>query len=468
MNPVPVNFPESEFEMDDAQNPMPDQELQIETNEPGEVESADAEEGGETLIAKIARFLRTCWVKRRMVFSILAAGILVSVLYSLSLPNEFTSTTTLMPPDNTSPYAAIMSALSPNSPAAEFGSSALGLNTSGDLFISILESRDVADGLINRFNLAQYYKTHLDEDTRGSLAGDTSIEEDRKSGIITIGVKARNPVFAAKLAQGYVDELSRVINDNTTFGARRERIFLEERVKEVKQKLDDTAKDLSQFSTRSGAVDVPSQTRSMVDEGLKLQAELIDGRSQLAALRETYSEDSVKVRALEAHNAELQRELDKMSGVGQGSGANPDANSSPYPTANELPSLGLTYFDLERKMRVQESLWEALTRQYEAAKVEEAEEIPSVRVLDVANIPERKSGPLRRRIVEAGAILSLGLAFIAVLAGMVWEAMDPEEEPKLLVSEVVGAMRKFQVWLWTLPGMGWGRKRIKKSGSTTQ
>jgi capsule polysaccharide export protein KpsE/RkpR len=318
MNPVPVSFPESEFEMDDSQNPMPDQNLQIETNEPGEFESVDAEEAGETLSTKIARFLRTCWLRRKVILVLVAAGVLISILYAFSLPNIYTSTTTLMPPDNVSPYSAIMSALSPNSPAAELGSSALGLNTPGDLFISILESRDVEDGLISRFNLAQYYKTRLNEDTRRSLAGDTSIEEDRKSGIITISVKARNPVFAATLANGYVDELSRVVNDNTTFAARRERIFLEERVKEVKEKLDETAKDLSQFSTRSGAVDVPSQTKSMVDEGLKLQAELIDGRSQLAALRETYSEDSVRVRALEAHNAELQRELGKMSGVASG------------------------------------------------------------------------------------------------------------------------------------------------------
>ena len=70
---------------------------------------------------------------------------------------------------------------------------------------------------------------------------------------------------------------------------------------------------------------------------------------KLAALRQTYSEDNFKVRALEAHNAELQRELDKMGGLPQGSGANADANKSPYPTADELPGLGLTYFDLERK-----------------------------------------------------------------------------------------------------------------------
>ena len=69
---------------------------------------------------------------------------------------------------------------------------------------------------------------------------------------------------------------------------------------------------------------------------------------------------------------------------------------------SELPALGLTYYDLDRKMRVEEALWEALTKQYEAAKVEEAAEIPTVHVLDVANIPERKSAPSRRSIVATG------------------------------------------------------------------
>ncbi len=294
---------------------------------------------------------------------------------------------------------------------------ALGLETPGELFISILKSRNVQDGLINRLDLAHYYNTHSIEDTRRALAGDTEIEEDRKSGVITISVTAANPVFASNIAQGYVEELNRVVTDSTTSAARRERIFLEGRVNDVKQKLDESAKELSRFSAKSGAIDMPSQTRSMVDEGLRLQAELIDGRSQLAALRQNYSEDNSRVRALEAHNAELQRQLDKMGGLSQKSGANGDANRAPYPSADELPVLALTYYDLERKVSVEEALWEALTKQYEAAKVEEAEEIPAVRVLDVANVPERKSGPSRRSIVEAGAMLSLVVAFICGFCG---------------------------------------------------
>ena len=72
-------------------------------------------------------------------------------------------------------------------------------------------------------------------------------------------------------------------------------------------------------------------------------------------------------------------------------------------------------------MLVEEALWEALTKQYEAAKVQEAKEIPTVRVLDVANVPQRKSSPARSDIVIFGAMLSLFAACISVLAMSAWE-----------------------------------------------
>ena len=112
-------------------------------------------------------------------------------------------------------------------------------------------------------------------------------------------------------------------------------------------------------------------------------------------------------------------------------------------------------------MRVEEALWEALTKQYEAAKVEEAEELPTVRVLDVAEIPGRKSGPSRRLVVEIGALLSLVLACIVVLAGMIWEAMDPEGEPKQGLTEIINSAMNSQRWYWKLPGMRWISRRSR-------
>lgn len=459
--PAPLNFPESEFEMVDSQNETTASEHQIETNE---VEPPDGgeEEVCETLSEKIARFLRTCWMRRRMMLCILFTGIIVSVPYALVQPNIYTSSTSLMPAGNSTPYPSITSLLSPGGGTpAELGGEALGLYDPDALFIDILESRNVQDGLINRLDLSRRYKTQSIDDTRKSLASATKIEGDRRSGVITIDVTDRNPVLASKMAQGYVEEVNRVLADNTTSAARRERIFLEGRVASTKDQLDETAKELSQFSSKSGAIDMPSQTKSMVDERVRLQAELIDGRSQLAALRQTYSEDNSRVRALEAHNAELQRELDKMGGLSRETDAKVDANKSPYPTAEELPALGLTYYDLQRKLTVEEALWEALTREYEAVKVEEAGEIPTVQVLDAANIPNRKSGPIRRLIVEIGIALSFIVACIVVLAGMIWEGMDAQREPKRLITEAVRGALDSRRWYWRLPGTKWVRRRLK-------
>jgi len=128
-----------------------------------------------------------------------------------------------------------------------------------------------------------------------------------------------------------------------------------------------------------------------------------------------------------------------------------------------LPVLGLTYYDLERKMTVEEALWEALTKQYEAAKVQEAAEIPTVKVLDVANVPLRKLGPSRQMIVELGTILSAALAFIVVFLGMIWDWMDANDEPKRLITEVAEGVMNPRRRIWALPGMNWVHRRLKRS-----
>lgn len=411
------------------------------------------EEVGEGLAQKVTRFFRRCWLKRRMVFTILAVGISISITRTLLQPNVYTATTTFMPPDSTSSYSNLMNMMGSSSSAASLGSQMLGLETPGELYISILQSRNVLDGLISRLNLVQYYKTRLMTDARKSLAGDTEAVLDRKSGVITVSVTATDATLAANIARGYVTELNRVLTEDSASSAHRERVFLEGRLKEIKQQLDESSNALSQFSSKSGTIDIPSQAKSMMDTGLRLQEELITGRSQLAGLRQTYGEDNPRVRAVEARNAELQQQIDRMGGLDQQRGANHDLKKPNYPSASELPALGLTYFDLQRKVQVEEALWEALTRQYEAARVQEAGETPAARVLDVADVPERKSGPSHRLAVMIGAILSLLVACIAVAVQFVWEGMDPQEEPKKLMTEVAAATMDRRRWYWSLPGL---------------
>jgi uncharacterized protein involved in exopolysaccharide biosynthesis len=217
----------------------------------GDLDSAGNEETDETLILKITRFIRLCWSRRKVVYIVLAIGILISLLVALVKPNQYTAVTTLLPANSSSSPSKLMSLLESSSAASAFGGDALGIGTSADIYVDILESRNVLDSMITRFNLLHYYKARQMEDARKALVAVTKVEQDRKSGLFTIRVTFRDPVLASRIANQYVAELNRVLTDNSTSSARRERIFLEGRLKDVKRELDESAESLSQFSTKT-------------------------------------------------------------------------------------------------------------------------------------------------------------------------------------------------------------------------
>jgi uncharacterized protein involved in exopolysaccharide biosynthesis len=379
-----------------------------------------------------------------MIFVTLATGILLSLLYAFCLTKMYTSTTTLMPPDNTSSYSNLGSLLSSAGPTASLSSAALGIKTPGAVFVGILDSRTVEEDLVKRFDLLHHYKKSLMEDACKRLATDTVVREDPLNGIIAISVKADNPVLASKIAQGYVEGLNYVVTNNSTSAARRERIFLEERLKKIKQDLDNSAMALSQFSTKHRTIAMPSQAIAMVNAGLRMQDQMVAARSELAALQQSYSDDNVRVRASRARVAELQSQMNKINGINQTSGSGANTSGADYPAVGELPTLGLTYSDLERRVTVEEALWEALTKQYEAAKVEEVKEIPTVRILDVANVPQHRSSPARTLIMIFGTMLSAFAACIMVPIMSLWDKMNTQDEWKELVEEIIGATRSAQ------------------------
>ncbi|HKO20881.1 MAG TPA: hypothetical protein VJU82_18555, partial [Acidobacteriaceae bacterium] len=79
----------------------------------------------------------------------------------------------------------------------------------------------------------------------------------------------------------------------------------------------------------------------------------------------------------------------------------------------QLPRLAVPYADLYRNVRVQETLYELLTQQFETARINEAKDTPAVAVIDAPGVPEKKSFPPR-------ALLTLLLTFAAVGATAVW------------------------------------------------
>ena len=391
--------------------------------------------------------LRLLWNARRFMSRAAVAGLLFGTLVAFLLPKRFESTTQLMPPDSQSTSGMAMLAAKIGSGVGAVAGDLLGLKSSGALFIGILRSNTVEDRLVERFGLKKVYGARLDMAARQRLAENTVILEDRKSGIITISVTDGDPLRAAAIAHAYVEELDRLVAELSTSSAHRERVFLEERLTAVKQELDQASKEFSQFASKNITIDIKEQGKAMVDAAATLMGQLIAAESELKGLEQIYTPNNVRVRSVQARIAELRKQLGKMGGK-EGTETNSAATGgdSMYPSIRKLPLLGVTYADLYRRTRIQEAVYEALTQEYELAKVQEAKETPSVKVLDAARIPESRSFPPRRRIVFLCTFLALAGAAVFVLGKAGWEKVDAQDPGKLFAKEVFQTVNARMPW----------------------
>jgi len=176
----------------------------------------------------------------------------------------------------------------------------------------------------------------------------------------------------------------------------------------------------------------------MVMAAATLEGQLIAAQSELEGLRQIYTNNNVRVRSTRARINELREQLRKLGGkAGDAVQANSDDSSDEiYPTLRQLPILGVPFADKLRRLKVEEAVFETLTKQYELAKVQEAKEIPTVKVLDSPTVPERKSFPPRLLIVFLGVILGMGVGVMWVLGATRWQEVDSQDSGKVLALEV--------------------------------
>jgi uncharacterized protein involved in exopolysaccharide biosynthesis len=425
------------------------------TTEPAIGELALEEVSLEETRERQAKLFRLLWDSRRDLIRAAAIGLVASTLIAFLIPKSYTSTTQLMPPETQSASGmAMMAALAAKGGGALTGMAGdlIGIRSTGALFVGVLRSQTAQDRLIQEFGLQKVYQKKLVTDARTRLDENTSITEDHKSGLISISVTDHDPKRASALANGYVDQLNSLVVELSTSSAHRERVFLEERLKVAKRDLDDAGNQLAQFSSKNNTLDMQTEGKAMLDAAGTLAGQMIVAQSELEGLRQIYTDNNPRVRSLNARVGELRKQLDKLGGTpgdtAKAANSSPEvSNGMPYPTIRSLPLLGAKYADYYRRAKIQETIFELLTGQYELAKVEEAKETPSVKVLDPAQVPEKKSFPPRLLIMFFGTFLGFTMSMVWVLGEERWHAADPADPRKILAKEVVATLKARAQWL---------------------
>ena len=408
-----------------------------------EVEFRSATEKPEALPSSLG-YVQLLWEERRLFYKVATRALAASLIVAFLIPTRYESTVSVMPPDsfgNGAMLAALAEKAKPG--LASMAGNLLGMKNTGALFVNLLSSRTVQDHLVDNFHLQKVYGTRYKQDARKILAERTVIDEERKSGVITVVVTDRSPQRARDMAQAYVEELDRLVSQVSTSSARRERIFIEQRLDSVKNDLEDAEKQFSAFASKNTALDIKEQTKAMVESAAILQGQIIATQSELQGLEQIYTDNNVRVRSLRAQLAELKLQAQKIGGTDASLGIDPTKSDDLYPSIRKLPLLGVQWADLYRRMKIQETVYELLNQQYELTRIQEAKEIPTVNVIDPANVPERKSYPPRVLIALVLTTISLTVTAAWIVASARWQKVDPRDPRRLFT---MGASNRIQQW----------------------
>jgi len=362
---------------------------------------------------------------KRIVLGVpLAAGILAAIV-SLLLPNIYTGTTRILPPQQSASAASALLSQLGGALGGIGGAAggALGIRNPNDLYIGMLRSRTVADNLITRFELNKVYRQELQSNTRLALQGNTSIAAGR-DGIITIEVDDKDPKRAAELANAYVEELMKLTRVLAVTEASQRRLFFERQLLQVKDNLTASEVAARQGLQKGGLAQVDAQGRSMIEVTARLRAQISAKEVQLGSMRTFAAEGNPELQRTQQELEALRRELGRVEG------------SSPIAAVGKgeaSGSSGLDNLGRLRDVKYYEFLYELLAKQYELAKIDEAKDATVIQVMDPAIEPDRKSKPNRTLIVLLAA---LGAFLLGILAAIIREAIakaasNPQQADRL-------------------------------------
>lgn len=372
-----------------------------------------------------------------LIAKITAVTVVLSVIYSLTLTNIYTAKATLLPPQKDSGGGGAAALL------ASMGGGLAGLaggvgGGAADLYLGILKSRTVTDAVIKRLDLNTEFKSKNIDSTRMTLQGLVKFQAG-KDGMIMITADYRDPAKAALLANTFIDELQKISLQLNLTKASTERSFLEKRLVAAKQDLKTAEEEMKNFQEKNKTIKADSQAAAAIQGVASLQADIISKEVQLAAFRNSMTDENPEVRTLLAGINKLKSQLNLMSGSGGGGGG-------VIPSVGNAPSIGMEYIRRLRELKTQEALFEQLTKQFELAKINEARDSSSIQVLDEAVPPLRKSKPKRALIVILSTVIAFFCAVFLVFTKEFLAKMSPEDSA--ILDEIKGTLREMLRVRW--------------------
>jgi tyrosine-protein kinase Etk/Wzc len=359
--------------------------------------------------------------RKILVRNVVVVVILIAIV-SFFLPKSYTGVATILPPEDTQ-SSDLLNLLS-SSPLSNliFTES----RTTSDLYVEILKSRSVLDGVLGQEFLYKKTKRNAQKRTLLEILKAKSLEKGRKKlaskvdvkasseGIISVAVELNDRYLAADVANALVFELDKINKEKSTSRAKNSRIYIENQLKLTEEKLGKASEELVQFQEKYKAISLEEQTKTAIEKAGELKGKILAKNVEFGVALQTMKPNNVYVVQLKKEIEELERQYNYLQ---YGDSLKLENQKEFYIPFADVPEVGLELANLMREVKVQETVWELLNQQYYHAKIQEARDTPTIQVLDEAVPPELRTKPKRKLLILVGSflafILSIFWAFIS-------------------------------------------------------
>ena len=387
-----------------------------------------AASSGAPLGGSLLDLVLLCVKRWRTVAGWTLGATLVMLVVSLLLPKWYKAEVRLLAPKQRGFQGLMIPGMAAGAASAFDLLGLLGGSTEPNLLANILQSRTVTDAVITRFDLQKRYKKKTIEETRKEFWSHASVDIERKSGVLTASVEDTSPQLARDMANTLAEEASKLANRLSNVRAGQERRFLEGRLTEQRQDLVKAEVALKEFSVKHKVLDLQEQAKASIHAVARIQGEIMARDVMMSYLTSYAGEGDATKERLAREIAALRRQLAVLEEgsplARKAGGKSAPAGASVVTPVTELPELALEYARLLRELKIQETLFELLTRQYELAKIAEAADTSVAQIIDSAVLPTYKARPKRVFFVVFGFLAGLVLG-IAVARFQERVAADP-------------------------------------------
>ena len=344
----------------------------------------------------LKEFLHLVHKHQRLLALVTLGGVLLALAYILLVPPTFEASVTVKVPDARGGNGVLkdLAVLTASSDPLE-------------TYVEVAHSTNVAIRAAAKAKLRQqpeYADARDDEEAVTAVKKKVDISMIKLSNLLIIKAQARDPRFAADLADAWAAAFTEANLDFSRTGARNKRQFIEEQLALVKQRLlqgEEVLRHLAEHQKSMGVGSRDADTHgSERDPIISLKTEVMNLEVERATLASRYNEDHPAMREIDAKLKEAQAQLDK----GMAS----------------LPKNEMDYLRISRDVKVDVTLYSLLLAQGQEARIAESVDDSGIVVVDKAQLPRHRVAPRGLRILALSLFASL---FTGLLLALIVERL---------------------------------------------